>query len=69
MRRERSILFSLAGNSTERKNRVHAWQLKYLAECFDDYEILKQDEGKVEEFKLLGSCSVPRDQCEVVGQP
>jgi ArsR family transcriptional regulator len=52
----------------EPKNKVHACQLKCLAECFDDYEILKRDEARLEKFKLRGSCASPRGQSEVVEQ-
>ena len=47
---------------TEPKNRVHAGQLRCLAECFDDYEDLKRDEARLEEFKLKGTCASPRSQ-------
>jgi len=52
----------------ESRNKVHACQLKCLAECFDDYEILKRDEARLEEFKLRGSCASPRGRSEVVEQ-
>jgi ArsR family transcriptional regulator len=50
------------------KNKVHACQLKCLAECFDDYEILKRDEVRLEEFKLCGSCASLRCRNEIVKQ-
>jgi ArsR family transcriptional regulator len=53
----------------EPRGKVHACQLKCLAECFDDYEILRQDEARLEEFKLRGSCAPPRDRTKVVEQP
>ena len=52
----------------EPRNKVHACQMKCLAECFDDYEILKRDEARLEEFKIRGSCSSPRGRSEVVEQ-
>jgi ArsR family transcriptional regulator len=52
---------------TEPKDKVHACQLKCLRECFDDYEILRQDEARLEEFKLRGSCGPSRDRREMVG--
>jgi len=52
----------------EPRGKVHACQLKCLAECFDDYEILKRDEVRLEEFKLRGSCGSPRDRGEGVEQ-
>jgi ArsR family transcriptional regulator len=47
---------------TEPKNQVHACQLRCLGECFDDYEDLKRDEARLEEFKLKGTCASPRSQ-------
>ena len=52
----------------EPRNKVHACQMKCLAECFDDYEILKRDEARLEEFKIRGSCASPRGRSEVVEQ-
>jgi ArsR family transcriptional regulator len=52
----------------EPRNKVHACQLKCLAECFDDYEILRGDKARLEEFKLRGSCASTRDRSEVAGQ-
>jgi ArsR family transcriptional regulator len=47
---------------TEPKNQVHACQLRCLGECFDNYEDLKRDEARLEEFKLKGTCASPRSQ-------
>ena len=52
----------------EPRNKVHAYQMKCLAECFVDYEILKRDEARLEEFKIRGSCASPRGRSEVVAQ-
>ncbi len=47
---------------TEPKNKVHACQLQCLSGCFDDYQRLKQDETRLDELKLKGSCAPPRSQ-------
>ena len=51
---------------TEPKSKVHACQLKCLAECFDDYEILKRDEARLQEFKLKGACASPLARGEML---
>jgi len=50
---------------TEPKDNVHACQLKCLAECFDDYEVPRRDEVRLEEFKLRGTCAPPRGRAEM----
>jgi ArsR family transcriptional regulator len=45
---------------TEPQNTIHACQLRCLSECFEGYEILKQDEARLEAFKLKGGCGVGR---------
>jgi ArsR family transcriptional regulator len=53
---------------TEPRNKLHACQLNCLADCFDDYEVLRRDEARLGEFKLRGSCASPGDRCEIAGQ-
>jgi ArsR family transcriptional regulator len=53
---------------TQPKNKVHACQMKCLAECFDDYEILTADEARLNELKLGRACAPPRGRAEVVGK-
>lgn len=53
---------------TEPKDKLHACQLKCLADCFDEFEILRRDEARLEEFKLRGSCASPGDRREMAGQ-
>jgi ArsR family transcriptional regulator len=52
---------------TEPKNKVHACQLNCLAECFDDYEILRADEARLEKRKSQKSCASPRGRAEIGG--
>jgi ArsR family transcriptional regulator len=54
---------------TEPSNKLHACQLKCLADWFNDYEILRRDEARLEEFKLRGSCASPGDRREMAEQP
>jgi len=53
---------------TEPKNKVHACQLRCLAECFDDYEDLRRDEARLEEFKLKASVPYDEPSVEMVGK-
>ena len=53
---------------TEPKKKLHACQLKCLAECFDDYDVLRRDEARLEEFKLQGACASPCDRREMVAK-
>ena len=53
----------------EPRNKVHACQLKCLAECFDNYEILRRDEVRLEEFKIRGGCGPSRDRTRWLGNP
>jgi ArsR family transcriptional regulator len=59
------VYYSLA----EPKSKLHGCQLNCLAECLGDYEILRRDEARLEEFKLRGTCASPRERAEIVGTP
>ena len=58
------VYYSLA----EPRDKVHACQLKCLAECFEGYDTLKRDEVRLGDFKLHGSCAPPGDRSEMAGQ-
>jgi len=53
---------------TQSRNKVHACLLKCLAECFDDYGILRTDEARLEEFKQKGTCTSPGTASEMTGK-
>jgi ArsR family transcriptional regulator len=59
------VYYSLA----EPKSKLHACQLNCLAECLGDYEALRRDEGRLQEFKLRGTCTSPGDQREMAREP
>jgi len=48
---------------TEPSNRIHASQLNCLAECFEDYEVLRADEARLDALrtrKQVTCCTPPR---------
>ena len=50
------VYYSLTGP----RNRIHVCQLRCLAECAGDQEILRIDEARLREFKLKGGCGSSR---------
>jgi ArsR family transcriptional regulator len=53
------VYYSLA----EPKNKLHACQLKCLAECFDDYDVLDRDDARFEDLKRQGTCACGTRAC------